>query len=199
MREFNIVLAGVGGQGTILAAEILGVAALKDNLNVRVSEIHGMAQRGGAVTSNVRIGEEVSSPTIIEGEADVLVGFEPLETVRSLKSTSEKTLVIMSDERIPPTELAAKNIDYPNMDEVLKKIHHFTKKVIVVETEKLAKQAGSILTRNIVLLGVLAATGSLPMRTESLKNALKELVPAKHVEMNLEAFRLGYECAGNKA
>ena len=199
MREFNIVLAGVGGQGTILAAEILGVAAVKDNLNVRVSEIHGMAQRGGAVTSNVRIGEEVSSPTVIEGEADVLVGFEPLETVRSLKSTSEKTLVIMSDERIPPTELAAKNIDYPSMDEILKKIHRFTKKVIVVETEKLAKQAGSILTRNIVLLGVLAATGSLPMRTDSLRNALKELVPAKHVEMNLEAFRLGYECAGNKA
>jgi indolepyruvate ferredoxin oxidoreductase beta subunit len=199
MREFNIVLAGVGGQGTILAAEILGVAAVKDNLNVRVSEIHGMAQRGGAVTSNVRIGEKVSSPTVIEGEADVLVGFEPLETVRSLKSTSEKTLVIMSDERKPPTELAAKNIDYPNMDEILKKIHHFTKKVIVVETEKLAKQAGNILTRNIVLLGVLAATGSLPMRTESLKNALKELVPAKHVEMNLEAFRLGFKCAGNKA
>ena len=199
MREFNIVLAGVGGQGTILAAEVLGVAAVKDNLNVRVSEIHGMAQRGGAVTSNVRIGEKVSSPTVLEGEADVLVGFEPLETVRNLKSTSEKTLVIMSDERIPPTELAAKNIDYPSMDEILKKIHRFTKKVITVETEKLAMQAGSILTRNIVLLGVLAATGSLPMKTESLKSALRELVPAKHVEMNLRAFKLGYECADNKA
>jgi len=199
MREFNIVLAGVGGQGTILAAEVLGVAAVKDNLNVRVSEIHGMAQRGGAVTSNVRIGEKVSSPTVLEGEADVLVGFEPLETVRNLKSTSEKTLVIMSDERIPPTELAAKNIDYPSMDEILKKIHRFTKKVITVETEKLAMQAGSILTRNIVLLGVLAATGSLPMKTESLKSALRELVPAKHVEMNLRAFKLGYGCADNKA
>ncbi|HVO85566.1 MAG TPA: indolepyruvate ferredoxin oxidoreductase subunit beta [Candidatus Eisenbacteria bacterium] len=199
MRECNIVLAGVGGQGTILAAEILGVAAVKDNLNVRVSEIHGMAQRGGAVTSNVRIGEKVSSPSVLEGQADVLLGFEPLETVRNLKSASEKTLVIMSDEQIPPTELAAKNAEYPSMDAILKKINRFTMRVIIVETEKLAKQAGSILTRNIVLLGVLAATNSLPIRTESLKDALRELVPAKHMEMNLEAFRLGYECLGKKA
>jgi indolepyruvate ferredoxin oxidoreductase beta subunit len=182
-----------------LAAEILGVAAVKDNLNVRVSEIHGMAQRGGAVTSNVRIGEKVSSPSVLEGQADVLLGFEPLETVRNLKSASEKTLVIMSDEQIPPTELAAKNAEYPSMDAVLKKINRFTMRVIIVETEKLAKQAGSILTRNIVLLGVLAATNSLPIRTESLKDALRELVPAKHMEMNLEAFRLGYECLGKKA
>jgi indolepyruvate ferredoxin oxidoreductase beta subunit len=199
MRECNIVLAGVGGQGTILAAEILGVAAVKDNLNVRVSEIHGMAQRGGAVTSNVRIGKKVSSPTVLDGQADVLLGFEPLETVRNLRSASKKTLVIMSDERIPPTELAAKNVDYPGMDEIMKKIHCFTKKVIVVETEKLAEQVGSILTRNIVLLGVLAATGSLPVRTESLKNALRELVPPKHIEMNLKAFKLGYECVGDKS
>jgi indolepyruvate ferredoxin oxidoreductase beta subunit len=199
VRECNIVLAGVGGQGTILAAEILGVAAVKDNLNVRVSEIHGMAQRGGAVTSNVRIGEKVSSPSVLEGQADVLLGFEPLETVRNLKSASEKTLVIMSDEQIPPTELAAKNAEYPSMDAILKKINRFTMRVIIVETEKLAKQAGSILTRNIVLLGVLAATNSLPIRTESLKDALRELVPAKHMEMNLEAFRLGYECLGKKA
>jgi indolepyruvate ferredoxin oxidoreductase beta subunit len=199
VRECNIVLAGVGGQGTILAAEILGVAAVKDNLNVRVSEIHGMAQRGGAVTSNVRIGEKVSSPSVLEGQADVLLGFEPLETVRNLKSASEKTLVIMSDEQIPPTELAAKNVEYPSMDAILKKINRFTMRVIIVETEKLAKQAGSILTRNIVLLGVLAATNSLPIRTESLKDALRELVPAKHMEMNLEAFRLGYECLGKKA
>lgn len=199
MREYNIVLAGVGGQGTILAAEILGVAAVKDDLNVRVSEIHGMAQRGGIVTSSVRIGKKVLSSTVLEGQANVLLGFEPLETVRNLKSTSEKTLVIMSDERIPPTELAAKNVEYPSIDEILKKINHFTKKVIIVETEKLANQAGSIFTRNIVLLGVLAATHSLPIRTESLRSALRELVPAEHVEMNLKAFKLGYECGGNKA
>jgi indolepyruvate ferredoxin oxidoreductase beta subunit len=198
MKEFNIVLAGVGGQGTILAAEILGVAALKDGMNVRVSEIHGMAQRGGAVASNVRMGENVSSPTVLEGQADVLLGFEPLETLRNLKFASEKTLVIMSDERIPPTELAAKNIAYPSIEEIVAKISQFTKNVTIVETQRLAMDAGSILTRNIVLLGVLAATENMPVKTESVTEALKELIPPKHVEMNVKAFKLGFDYMKNK-
>lgn len=198
MKDFNIVLAGVGGQGTILAAEILGVAAVKDGLNTRVSEIHGMAQRGGAVTSSVRIGENVASPTVLEGRADVLIGFEPLETLRNLRFASEKTLVIMSDERIPPTELAAKNVAYPSIKEILEKIRRFTDNVIVVETERLAAEAGNILTRNIVLLGALVASGKLPVKDESLIEALKELVPAKHVETNVKAFRLGFEYVKKK-
>jgi len=199
MKEFNVVLAGVGGQGILLAAEILGAAAVEEGLNVRVSEIHGMAQRGGAVTSNVRIGENVSSPTVLEGQADVLLGFEPLETLRNLKYASDKTVVVMSDEKIPPTELAAKNIAYPSMKEVIAKINRFTTSVISVETEKLAKEAGSILTRNVVLLGALLATEKVPVRTESVLKALKELVPAKHVEMNVKAFKLGYDCVKKKA
>jgi len=198
MREFNAVLAGVGGQGTLLAAEILGVAAVKDGLNVRVSEIHGMAQRGGAVTSSVRIGENVLSPTVLDGQADVLLGFEPLETVRNLKSASGKTLVILSDERIPPTELSAKNVAYPTMDEILKKIRQFTEKIIAVETERLAGKAGNILTRNIVLVGALAATETVPVSLVSLKGALRELVPAKHLEVNVKAFELGYEYVKKK-
>jgi indolepyruvate ferredoxin oxidoreductase beta subunit len=199
MKEFNVVLAGVGGQGILLAAEILGAAAVEEGLNVRVSEIHGMAQRGGAVTSNVRIGENVSSSTVLEGQADVLLGFEPLETLRNLKYASDKTVVVMSDEKIPPTELAAKNIAYPSMKEVIAKITRFTTSVIVVETEKLAREAGSILTRNVVLLGALLATEKVPVRTESVLKALKELVPAKHVEMNVKAFKLGYDCVKKKA
>jgi indolepyruvate ferredoxin oxidoreductase beta subunit len=199
MKEINIVLAGVGGQGILLAAEILGVAAVKEGLNVRVSEIHGMAQRGGAVTSSVRIGEHASSPMVLEGQADVLLGFEPLETLRSLKFVSEKTLVIVSDEKIPPTELAAKNVPYPSMKEIVAKISQFTKNVTIVETEKLAEEAGSILTRNIVLLGALAAAEKMPIQTENVLEALKELVPAKHVEMNVKAFKLGYDCMKKKA
>jgi len=194
MKEFNIVLAGVGGQGTLLAAEILGVAAVKEGLNVRVSELHGMAQRGGAVVSNVRIGEKVLAPTVLEGQADVLLGFEPLETLRNLRFVSEKTLVIMSDERIPPTELAAKMVKYPSMEEIVEKIHRFTKNVIIVGSAKLAKEAGNILTQNIVLIGALAATERMPVKTKSVTEALRELVPSKHLDVNLEAFKLGYEC-----
>jgi indolepyruvate ferredoxin oxidoreductase beta subunit len=191
--EFNIVLAGVGGQGTLLAAEVIGTAAVTDGLNVRVSEIHGMAQRGGAVVSNVRIGEGVHASSVLEGQADVLLGFEPLETVRNLKSASEKTLIIMNADRIPPTELAANNLKYPSLEEVLVKIHLFTRKVAVVEAAELAMKAGSRLAQNSVLLGALAAVEEFPVKAESLVEALRELVPKKHVEMNVRAFELGRE------
>ena len=193
MKEFNIVLAGVGGQGTLLASEALGMAAVKDALNVRVSEIHGMAQRGGAVVTTVRIGDNVLAPTVLEGQADVLLGFEPFETVRNLKYVSGKTLVIMNTEKIPPTELAAKNVKYPGLDQIVQKVHLFTEKIVLIDAAQLAKKAGSSLTQNVVLLGALAGTGMLPVKKQSLIEAVRELVPAKHVEINLKAFELGYE------
>jgi indolepyruvate ferredoxin oxidoreductase beta subunit len=192
VKEFNIVLAGVGGQGTLLAAEILGTAAVKDELNVRVSEIHGMSQRGGAVVSTVRIGDAVRAPTVIDGQADVLLGFEPLETLRNLKYASRKTLVIMNSEEIPPAGLAAKNLKYPCLEEVKQKISRFTEKIIVVDAAQLAEEAGSSLAQNSVLVGALAAVASFPVKLESVVEALKQLVPAKHVEANVKAFQLGY-------
>jgi len=192
VKEFNIVLAGVGGQGTLLAAEILGTAAVKDELNVRVSEIHGMAQRGGAVVSTVRIGDAVRAPTVIDGQADVLLGFEPLETLRNLKYASRKTLVIMNSEEIPPAGLAAKNLKYPDLEEVKQKISRFTEKIIVVDAAQLAEEAGSSLAQNSVLVGALAAVASFPVKLESVVEALKQLVPAKHAEANVKAFQLGY-------
>ena len=193
MKEFNIVLAGVGGQGTLMAAEIIGAAAVKEGLNVRVSEIHGMAQRGGAVVSNVRIGDGVFASAVLEGQADVLLGFEPLETVRNLRSASEKTLVIMNTQRIPPAELAAKNAAYPTVEEVLAKIDLFTERVIIVEAAELARKAGSRLAQNIVLVGALAAVEVFPVKAASLVEALRELIPKKHVEVNIRAFELGRE------
>jgi len=193
MKEFNIVVAGVGGQGILLAAEILGTAALKEGLNVRVSEIHGMAQRGGSVISNIRIGEKVLAPTVLEGNADVLLGFEPLETVRNLKYTSEKTLTLMNNEPISPPGLTTKMMNYPSLDEITEKIHGFTKNVVIMDAAKLAEEAGSVLTRNVVLIGGLVATGKTPVKIESLKQAIRELVPAKYLEMNMKAFELGYE------
>lgn len=199
MKVFNIVLAGVGGQGILLAAEILGTATLEEGLNVRVSEIHGMAQRGGSVVSNVRMGEKVLAPTVLEGTADILLGFEPVETLRNLKFTSGKTVVLMSNESIPPPGLTTKMIEYPSLKDMTLKIHGFTRKVVVVEAAKLAEKAGSILTRNIVLIGGLVATERVPIKIESLKEAIRALVPAKYLEMNMKAFELGYECVQNKS
>ncbi|MGQ9538581.1 MAG: indolepyruvate oxidoreductase subunit beta [Candidatus Bathycorpusculaceae bacterium] len=197
MKEFNIVLAGVGGQGILFAAEILGTAAVKEGLNVRVGEIHGMAQRGGAVVSTVRIGENVLSPMILEGKANVILGFEPLETLRNLKYASEKTLIIMGDEKIPPPGLTLKGENYPPTSGILEKIKRFSKNIIIVEALRLAKEAGNPIMQNTVLLGVLAATGMLPVAADSLLEALKELVPAKYLEMNVKAFKLGYSSAKN--
>lgn len=195
MKEFNLVLAGVGGQGVLLAAEILGTAAVKEGLNVRVGEIHGMAQRGGAAFSTVRIGEKVFSPSVLDGQANFILGFEPLETLRNIRYASEKTLIIMGDERIPPPEFTLKNMDYPPMEEILKKIKRFSKNIVLVEASRLAKEAGSTLTQNVVLLGATASTGKLPMSNKSLIEALKELIPAQHIKMNVKAFELGYNYA----
>ncbi len=193
MKEFNIVIAGVGGQGILLAAEILGTAALKEGLNVRVSEIHGMAQRGGSVISNIRMGEKVFAPTVLEGTADVLLGFEPIETLRNLKFTSENTFVLMNNEPVLPPGWATKMISFPSVEEIIVKISGFTKNVVVMKAAKLAEEAGSILTRNVVLIGGLAATGRVPTEIGSLKEATCELVPAKYKKMNMRAFKLGYE------
>lgn len=183
----------MGGQGILLAAEILGTAALLAGLNVRVSEIHGMAQRGGSVISNVRIGERVLAPTVLEGTADVLLGFEPVETLRNITFASEKTLVLMNNEPIPPPGLTTKMVMYPSLDEITRKIRRFTKNLVVVEAAKLAEEAGSILTRNVVLLGSLAATEKTPLKVERLKEVIHELVPSKYLVTNLKAFQLGYE------
>ena len=195
MKEFNIVLAGVGGQGILLASQILGVSTVKEGFNVRVSEIHGMAQRGGAVVSHVRIGEKVHSPTVLEGDADVILGFEPLEALRNMKYASQKTLVIISKETIVPTGFSLEPVQYPSFDEIVAKIRIFTEKLVVIDALELARKAGSPITRNVVLLGTLAACNVLPIRTETLRETIKELVRPAYLEMNLKAFELGYETA----
>ena len=193
MDELNVILAGVGGQGILLASQVLGVTAVKEGFNVRVSEIHGMAQRGGAVTSHVRIGKKVYAPTVLEGKANVILGFEPLETLRNIKYASEKTLALISKEIIVPTGFSAQPVEYPNFEKIIEKIQQFTEKIIIIDALNLAKKAGNAITRNMVMLGALAATGMLPLKTETLKETIRELVRPAYVEMNLKAFELGYE------
>ena len=193
MKEFNIVLAGVGGQGILLASQILGVSAVKEGFNVRVSEIHGMAQRGGAVVSHVRIGEKVHSPTVLEGDADVILGFEPLEALRNIKYASQKTLAIISKETIVPTGFSLEPVQYPSFDEIVAKLRIFTEKLVVIDALEPARKAGNPITRNAVLLGALAACNVLPIRIETLREAIRALVRPAYLEMNLKAFELGYE------
>jgi len=183
----NLVLAGVGGQGILLAAEILGTAAVKEGYNVRVSELHGMAQRGGAVVSHIRIGEKALAPTVLEGTADVIVSLEPMEALRNIKFASQKTTVLLNTK---PFKIGGTK--YPEIEDILKQIQKFTEDIILIEAATLAENAGTVITQNVVMIGALAATGKLPIKVEMLKEMLRDLVPAKYLDINIKAFDLGY-------
>jgi len=187
MSTCNIVLAGVGGQGILLAAEIVGDAAVKAGYNVRVSELHGMAQRGGAVVSHVRIGEKALAPTVLEGTADIMLGFEPMEALRNVQFASHKTTVLVN---VKPFAIIGAR--YPEVKEILEQIRGFTEHVIPFDAVALAKKTGTIMTQNTVMIGALAATGIPPMQVETLKEALHELVPTEYIDANIRAFELGY-------
>jgi indolepyruvate ferredoxin oxidoreductase beta subunit len=194
MKTCNIVLCGVGGQGVLLAAEMLGTAAVKKSFNVRVSEVHGMAQRGGAVVCHVRIGEKALSPTVLEGTADVIVSLEPMETLRNIRFATKNTIVLTN---IQPLIITGK--EYPNTEEIFKKIRGFTENLIPVDTLALSEEAGAAITQNIVMMGALAATEKLPIETETLKETIQEMVPEKYLKMNITAFELGYKSVKSSA
>ncbi|MFP3984982.1 MAG: indolepyruvate oxidoreductase subunit beta [Candidatus Bathyarchaeia archaeon] len=188
MKTWNVVFAGVGGQGILLAAEILGTAAVKEGFNARVSELHGMAQRGGAVVSHVRIGEKALAPTVLEGTADVIVSLEPMEALRNIKFASQKTIILVNNR---PFKISG--TQYPDVKKIFGHIHAFAGNVIQIDAVALARKAGSAITRNIVMIGALAATGTLPLKLEILEETLQELVPKKYADVNIKAFELGFK------
>ena len=194
MDSCNVVLVGVGGQGILLAAEILGTAAVKEGYNVRVSELHGMAQRGGAVISHVRIGEKALAPTLLEGTADIIVGFEPMEALRNIRFASQKTTVLLN---VKP--FAISGARYPEVEEILEQIRGFTKNVISFDAAMLAKKTGIVMTQNTVMIGALAATGKVPISVDNLKAALGVLIRTEYFDANVKAFELGYSTVNSLA
>jgi indolepyruvate ferredoxin oxidoreductase beta subunit len=191
MNTCNIILAGVGGQGVLLFAEVLGEAAVMEGFNVRVSEIHGMAQRGGAVVSDVRIGEKAVSPTVLEGTADAIVGLEPLEALRNIKFANERSVVIINTATIKPSGVP-QNAVYPKLEDIIEKIRLFTKNIITIDATDMARMLGNVNVLNIVMLGALTATGKLPLKSETIQSSIKESVSRRFVEINMKAFEAGY-------
>jgi len=192
VTESNIVLAGVGGQGVLLLAEILGESAMKAGYNVRVSEIHGMAQRGGAVVSDVRIGEKAMAPTVLEGTADAIVGLEPMEALRNIKFANKKTLVFINT-TIVKSSGVSRSQSYPSLESMLNKIKLFTTNTVTIDATGIAIRLGNPNVLNIVMLGGLSAIGKLPIKREVLHDTIKESVSARFVEINMKAFDAGYE------
>ncbi len=194
MDTKRIVFVGVGGQGNLLASRLLGEAALSQGIPAVVSEIHGMAQRGGIVESAVLMGN-VSSPIVSSGEADVLVGFEPVETLRALGKCNQETIVITNTHPLPPFTVSVGQGTYPPVDEMLDLIQTKIKRVIAMDGDAMAAQVGNPLSLNMVMLGALIGSGSIAVTGEVMKKTIEELTKKAFLESNLKAFDLGYESA----
>lgn len=186
-KAVNIMLVGVGGQGVLLASELICEAALKSGFDVKKSEVHGMAQRGGSVVSNVRIGEKIYSPLISKGEADILLAFEQLEALRWVDYLKKDGIAIVNEQKIIPMFVAIGKGEYPNNTfELIKKK---TSKIIKLNALDLAKQAGHHKATNVVMVGALSS--HLAIQQQIWKEAIEEIVPPKTLEINLEAFEKG--------
>jgi len=186
----NCILAGVGGQGTVLASKLIAQTAMNKGMKVRTAETIGMAQRGGCVVSHVRIGEEIHSPLIPLQSADVIIGFEPAEAVRSLSYLKEDGVVIVSQKVIKPVTDSLSNTDYDG-DEMLKYLSSHVKRLIVVDSEAIFVACGTAKVLNIALLGVAVAAGVLGVSLEEIEKTIKEKLPQRFIDMNLKALRAG--------
>lgn len=186
MKELNVLIVGVGGQGTLLASRVLGKYALEEGHDVKLSEVHGMAQRGGSVMTYVRIGEKIASPVIDEGGADLILAFEKLEALRYLHYLKEGGMVLYSTQEIMPMPVVTGAAQYPaGIKSVLG--------CAGIDALGLALEAGNAKAANAVMLGALCRR--LGFDREKFEAALLASIPQKTVEMNKKAFALGYAAA----
>jgi indolepyruvate ferredoxin oxidoreductase, beta subunit len=191
MDSYRVYFTGVGGQGTLLATSVLAEAAILAGYHAVTSEIHGMAQRGGVVESTVMIGD-VKSPIISDGEADILLGFEPVETYRAIRKCSAHSVVISNTVPIMPYGVTIGKAVYPNVEKLFDFIQSRVTKLFTVDAPTLAKQAGALLSANTVLLGALAGSNVLPISREVFEETIRTKTKKAFVETNLKAFDLGF-------
>ena len=190
MTDMKIMIVGVGGQGTLLASRIIGLAAKDSGYDVKLSEVHGMSQRGGSVVTYVKYGDnDIYSPVICEGEADVILSFEQLETARWLKYLKPNGCIVTSDQKINPMPVITGNASYP--DELLDKMKLLGIKIISGNAIDIARQAGNEKATNVVMIGMAAEV--LGLSKEKLRDAVGQCVPAKAKDINLKAFDLAAE------
>jgi indolepyruvate ferredoxin oxidoreductase, beta subunit len=190
-RVYNVLIVGVGGQGIILASDVLGRVAARHGYDVKKNEIHGMAQRGGSVSSHIRFGKSVSSPIIKAGEADVLLSFEQIETLRYFHYLSEKGKVIVNDQKILPPAVFTGKQEYPS--DVLNRIKEKVPDVVVVDGVEVARNIGNPRVLNVIFLGVLSKYLDIP--AQKYEEVLKESLKPKLVDINLKAFHEGRSLA----
>ncbi|MFX1457497.1 MAG: indolepyruvate oxidoreductase subunit beta [Promethearchaeota archaeon] len=193
---YNIMTSGVGGQGLMLVSNILGLACAEFGLNIRTAETHGLAQRSGTIYTHIRIGENIFSPLIPYGEADVLMGMEAMETLRYIEFLKPNGTIIMNNYIWYPVQSTYQRVindesSYVSIDEILTQLKKVTQKIHVINALELANKAGNPLTSNVVLLGAMTKLERFPVTVEQIKEVLVNVVPKKALEANLKALQLG--------
>jgi indolepyruvate ferredoxin oxidoreductase beta subunit len=198
-KTINLIITGVGGQGNILASQIIADVAADEGYHVTVGETYGLSQRGGAVMSHVRLSRELEcGPLIPSGMADVIIGFEPLETLRvSVQYSNKDTSVILNPRPNYPIGVLAGDFRYPALDEILKNLRKMVGSVRVVEATELANKVGSSLVQNMVMVGCLAGSGLLPFKLKSFEKTLKAIFSGDKLKLNRKAFALGAKALKN--
>ena len=189
--SFDILIVGIGGQGTILASNILGEACLIEGRHVKGAETHGMAQRGGSVESHIRI-DGLFGPQIPPGQADLLISFDLLEALRYSHYLKKGGKMVVNRHLVLPTSVYTQNLVAPSEDEIIAALKKH--ELCLLDADTMAEEAGSPLSQNVVMLG--AASQSMPLKPESLLLAVKNLVPKKTIEINVKAFETGREFTG---
>ncbi len=182
----NIVLCGVGGQGTVLASKLISAAAMAKDIPVMSAETIGMAQRGGSVFSHLRMGDDIYSPMIAKGTADIILGFEPGETVRMLPYLKPDGQVIVSSREVMPVTASLTGGSYSGAD-MIAYLQKNVKNLFVIDTDKAVKELGSAKVLNIIMLGAAVSSGALGLEKKDIKNAIIEKVPEKFHELNFRA------------
>ena len=192
MDTFRIVISGVGGQGTLLASRLLAEAAIKTGLSVKIGETYGMAQRGGPVMGHIQIGGDASNPQIREGEADVLIGFEPAEASRrGVTYLKDGGLALVNTRVTAPVEVISGKVSYPPLDKLLGLLDKVTDDVVAFDATSLAEEAGDPIATNVVMLGALTESGLLPFGKDLVEEVLREALHPRFLDLNLRAFELG--------
>ena len=196
--KYSIQIVGVGGQGVLLASMVLGNAAMAAGYDVAMSEVHGMAQRGGSVLCTLRFGEGIISPLEAAGGADLLLGFEPAETCRNIGLCNKDTKVIMNLDPVYPSMVAAGFETYPEVQSLVDAASKLNSNIMTIGATNLALEAGKAVAANAVMIGAVAAVEGFPLSKDLLLEKLRENVPPKFLELNLKAFDLGYEYMKNR-
>ena len=192
MNTVSMMIVGVGGQGSLLASKLLGNLLVEEGYDVKVSEVHGMSQRGGSVVTYVRYGERVYSPVVDDGEADYIISFEKLEAARWVHRLKPDGKIIVNTQQIDPMPVITGAAAYP--EDILDTLKQQNVFVDAIDALKLANEAGSSKTVNIVLMGRLAKYFAIPY--EKWIAAMERVVKQRFLEMNQKAFALGYHCEG---